>query len=95
MCDWCALCAWSGTHGPAHLDARIDAFLGAFAKQLGAMSEDELEGHRQALIAAKTLKDASLHDEADRNWEQIGGKTCARVSKQCHPCTRMHGFLCA
>ena len=40
------------------------------------MSGDELEGHREALIASKTLKDASLHNEADRNWEQISSKTC-------------------
>ncbi len=69
--------ACSGTHAPAHLDARIDAFLGAFGKTLEGMPADELEGHREALIAAKTLKDASLHDEADRNWEQISNRTCA------------------
>ena len=70
------LCA-AGAHGPAHLDARIDAFLQTFEETLRRLSPDELEGHRGALIASKTLKDASLADEADRNWEQISGKRCA------------------
>ena len=70
------LCA-AGAHGPAHLDARIDAFLQTFEDTLRRLSPDELEGHRGALIASKTLKDASLADEADRNWEQISGKRCA------------------
>lgn len=66
---WTGLLA--GTHGPAHLDARIDTFLAGFAPVLARMSPDELDDNRSALIAAKTLKDATLPDEADRNWEQI------------------------
>ena len=96
MQPMCLRAPVAGTHGPAHLDARIDAFLAGFAEALGAMSRDELDGHREALIAAKTLKDASLHDEADRNWEQISSKTCAgRPFVTCWPgrherCERGH-----
>ena len=72
----------AGAHGPAHLDARIDAFLSAFQGALRRLSPDELEGHRAALVASKTLKDASLLDEADRNWEQISNKRCAAMPKK-------------
>ena len=40
------------------------------------MSVDEVDDNRQSLIAAKTQKDHTLVDEADRNWEQISSKRC-------------------
>ncbi|CAL8470131.1 g9673 [Coccomyxa elongata] len=64
----------SATHGPQHLDERIEAFLTAFAARLETMSVDEVDDNRQSLIAAKTQKDHTLVDEADRNWEQISSK---------------------
>ncbi len=48
---------------------------------------DELDSNRQALIAAKTQKDHTLADEADRNWEQISSKRCAPATL---PCTLLH-----
>ncbi len=64
----------SGVHGPAHLDARIDAFLAEFEASLAALTPEALEKHRAALIAAKLHKDHSLSDEASRNWEQISSR---------------------
>ena len=58
------------------MDERIEAFLRGFAARLEALSVDELDSNRQALIAAKTQKDHALVDEADRNWEQISSKRC-------------------
>ncbi len=66
----------TATHGPQHLDERIDAFLTAFAARLETMSVDEVDDNRHSLIAAKTQKDHTLVDEADRNWEQISSKRC-------------------
>ncbi len=67
----------AGSHGPAHLDERIDAFLEGYLPSLASMPEDELEGHRRSLIAAKLQKDHTLAEEADRNWEQISNRRCA------------------
>ncbi|KAK9915769.1 hypothetical protein WJX75_003936 [Coccomyxa subellipsoidea] len=64
----------SATYGPGHVDERIETFLRGFAARLEALSVDELDSNRQALIAAKTQKDHTLADEADRNWEQISSK---------------------
>ncbi len=61
----------AGAHGPAHLDARIDAFLAGFEATLAKLAPEELERHREALVAAKLEKDRSLADEASRHWEQI------------------------
>ena len=46
----------SGAHGPAHLDAREDAFLGAFQQTLADMGEEEFEKQRAALLALKMMK---------------------------------------
>lgn len=46
----------SGAHGPAHLDARIEAFLGAFQQTLAGMGEEEFERQRAALLALKMMK---------------------------------------
>ncbi|KAK9820983.1 hypothetical protein WJX81_000873 [Elliptochloris bilobata] len=64
----------SGVHGPAHLDARVDAFLGGYEAALAALEPDALERHRAALIAAKLQKDRGLADEASRHWEQIASR---------------------
>ncbi|KAK9808961.1 hypothetical protein WJX72_007074 [[Myrmecia] bisecta] len=64
----------SGVHGPAHLDARIEDFLASFPTALAALSDEEFERHRAALIAAKMQKDRSLMDETDRHWEQIASR---------------------
>lgn len=71
-----ATCCVTATHGPGHLDERIEAFLTSFAARLDTMSVDEVDDNRQSLIAAKTQKDHTLVDEADRNWEQISSKRC-------------------
>ena len=65
-----------GVHGPAHLDTRVDAFLGGYEASLAALEPDALERHRVALIAAKLQKDRGLADEASRHWEQIVTRRC-------------------
>ena len=67
----------TGEHGPAHLDARVDAFLGGYEAALAALEPEALERHRAALIAAKLQKDRGLADEASRHWEQIATRRCA------------------
>eukprot|EP00887_Chlorella_sp_A99_P000580 scaffold17.g580.t1 len=68
-----ALLVMSGEHGPAHLDARIDAFLLAFG-DLANMSAEEFEKHRAALISAKLQKDAHMVHESDRAWDAIASR---------------------
>jgi len=70
----------AGGHAPSHLDARIDAFLKDFEKKIEALTAEDLEGHKEALIADKMQKDHSLSDEACRNWEQIANKRCGTGS---------------
>ena len=69
-----------GEHGPAHLDARVDAFLGGYEAALAALEPEALERHRAALIAAKLQKDRGLADEASRHWEQIATRRCALLA---------------
>eukprot|EP00884_Botryococcus_braunii_P020235 jgi/Botrbrau1/6896/Bobra.67_3s0015.1 len=61
----------SGTHGPAHLDQRIRAWLAEAEKRLAGMEEAELAAFRTAAISGKLQADRSLFDEAERFWEQI------------------------
>lgn len=46
----------SGAHGPLHLDARIESFLGGFAESLAGMEEAEFEEQRESLLAIKMMK---------------------------------------
>eukprot|EP00208_Stichococcus_sp_RCC1054_P001535 CAMPEP_0206142388 /NCGR_PEP_ID=MMETSP1473-20131121/16665_1 /ASSEMBLY_ACC=CAM_ASM_001109 /TAXON_ID=1461547 /ORGANISM="Stichococcus sp, Strain RCC1054" /LENGTH=1083 /DNA_ID=CAMNT_0053537371 /DNA_START=256 /DNA_END=3510 /DNA_ORIENTATION=+ len=61
----------SSTHGPAELEARIEAFLSSFAATLEAMAPNAFEKHRGSLLAAKLQKDHALAEEADRHWDAI------------------------
>lgn len=67
----------SGAHGPTHLDARIEAFLGAYQKTLAEMGEEEFEKQRQALLALKMMKDRMMLEESDRAWDKIGSRSYA------------------
>ncbi|KAK9797401.1 hypothetical protein WJX73_004607 [Symbiochloris irregularis] len=87
----------SGVHGPAHLDARIEAFVHGYAATLEAMPEAEWEGHRQALIQAKMQKDGSIGDEAERFWELIASRRynmCEREQEVQALQGMTHGQLC-
>ena len=64
----------AGVYPPSHLDARMEAFLEVFSEKLGGMSEAEFEEQRQALLAAKLMKDRSMVEESDRAWEAIAGR---------------------
>ena len=61
----------TGTHGPTHVDTRIDAFLSSFARELRDMSEDEFSEHKDALVSAKQQQDGQLYAESDRHWDHI------------------------
>lgn len=74
-----AACVHTGVHGPAHLDARIEAFVNSYAATLEAMPEAEWQGHRQALIQAKLQKDGSIGDEAERFWDLIANRRCVQM----------------
>jgi len=65
----------SGEHGPAFLDARVEAFLASFTERLATMPASEFEAHRAALAATKSQADRALSEEADRHWEGVGGRT--------------------
>ena len=67
----------AGSHGPQHLDDRIDAFLTEFAPTLRDMPADEFEQHRATVIQARQQKDCSVADEAERFWEQISSRRSA------------------
>ncbi len=61
----------SAAYPPGHVEERIEAFLGGFGAVLDAMSEEEYERNRAALIANKLQRDSSLGHESDRHWEQV------------------------
>lgn len=61
----------AGTHGPAALEDRMEAFLGGFVAALAEMPAAAFEKHRGSLLAAKLQKDHALAEEADRHWEAI------------------------
>ena len=64
----------SGEHGPAAIDARVDAFLSSFVDTLATMPDAALEAHRAALAAAKRAADTSLADEAARHWDRVSAR---------------------
>jgi len=66
----------SGTHGPAHLDARIEVFLASFAGRLKVMDDAEFDRNKEALIANKTMKDRNMAEEADRTWDLLINRGC-------------------
>ncbi len=66
-----AVTVQSAKHGPAHLDARIDAFLASYEDALRAMPSDEFERNRAAVVSSKLQKERSLCDEAEKHWDAI------------------------
>ena len=46
----------SAAHGPEYLDARVDAFLNSYWAVLQAMTAEEFEQQREALLAQKLMK---------------------------------------
>ena len=64
----------SGVHGPAHLDARIEAFLASFVATLAGMPEEEFEKQRQALLAIKMMK-----VRVPAWWARAGEGPCVRA----------------
>ena len=61
----------SGERGPAHLEARIHAFLASQVDAIAGMREEEFAGHRAAVLAAKLLKHRSMVEEADAHWAAV------------------------
>ncbi|KDD73111.1 hypothetical protein H632_c2526p0, partial [Helicosporidium sp. ATCC 50920] len=61
----------SASHGAAHVDARVEAFLEGQRARLRSLPAEEFEAHRVALRSVKLQKDRALVDECDRAWEEI------------------------
>lgn len=61
----------SGVHGPAHLEARVEAFLESFGQRLQGMEEAEFEQNRTSLLASKLMKDRNMAEESERGWDAI------------------------
>lgn len=49
----------------------MTAFLAAFEERLAAISPEEFERHKAALVAGKLTRDRNLSDEAERHWGHI------------------------
>lgn len=67
----------AGSYSPQHLDVRVETFLLDFREHLENVSDEDFEGHRAALIAAKLQRDHSIQDCAQRHWEQIRNRRYA------------------
>ena len=55
-----------------HVDERIDAFLTFFGEELANLSEKGFATLQETMVSMKSTHDESLHEEASRNWEEIG-----------------------
>ncbi|XP_072951084.1 insulin-degrading enzyme-like 1, peroxisomal [Typha angustifolia] len=60
---------------PAHLDARVDAFLEMFGSKLYEMSDEEYKGNVNALIDMKLEKHKNLREESAFFWGEISDGT--------------------
>lgn len=54
-----------------HVDEMIEKFFEGFKQELAAMSEEEFETAKDALIKLKRTADNELQEEFKRNWEEI------------------------
>eukprot|EP01113_Clastostelium_recurvatum_P039006 TRINITY_DN5902_c0_g1_i2.p1 TRINITY_DN5902_c0_g1~~TRINITY_DN5902_c0_g1_i2.p1 ORF type:complete len:1002 (+),score=256.65 TRINITY_DN5902_c0_g1_i2:40-3006(+) len=61
----------SGTKDPVHLESRIWAFLHAFRKDLGAISDEDFNSSVQSLVVKKEEKPHTLGKLVHRFWTHI------------------------
>ena len=61
----------SDKYDPAHLDERVEAFLGSLQRLLAEMTGPEFEEHREAVVEGRLQQDQSLYNESDRLWHTI------------------------
>ena len=56
---------------PAHLDARIEAFLARLRTKIANLTDDELSDNIQAVVTQKLEKPKNLNEESLKYWEEI------------------------
>jgi len=65
----------SSTHGPAHLDERIEAFLESVPQLLEKLPPAAFANHRDALVKRRLQPPKTLRDEASLHWSEITNGT--------------------
>lgn len=69
----------AGSHAPAYLEARVEAFLSEFHAELTRLSDEEFEAHKESLISVKQQKDHSIEDQAQRHWEEVANRRWEKI----------------
>ncbi|PIL27298.1 hypothetical protein GSI_10445 [Ganoderma sinense ZZ0214-1] len=64
------------TRAPWHCEARVDAFLEAFAARLAALSDAEFAMHKDGLVVKKLERAKNLGEETSRFWGRIRAGHC-------------------
>ena len=64
----------SATHTPAHIEGRVEAFLGRFLPSLGRMRRAAYTANVEAAVANKLRDDHNLGDEVQRALGEIEGR---------------------
>ena len=64
------------TRAPWHCEARVDAFLEAFAVRLAALSDAEFATHKDGLVVKKLERAKNLGEETTRFWDRIRAGHC-------------------
>ncbi|TBU47821.1 LuxS/MPP-like metallohydrolase [Dichomitus squalens] len=59
------------TRSPWHCEARVEAFLEAFAERLSGMTAEEFAMHKDGLVVKKLERVKNLGEETSRFWETI------------------------
>ncbi|KAJ3682909.1 hypothetical protein LUZ60_013136 [Juncus effusus] len=68
-------CILSSKYAPSYLQSRIDKFMDGLPAFLEAFSEENLEHHKDGLIADKLEKDPTLTSETANHWYRISSKS--------------------
>lgn len=64
------------TRAPWYCEARVDAFLEAFAARLAALSDAEFATHKDGLVVKKLERAKNLGEETTRFWDRIRAGHC-------------------
>ena len=68
---------------PIYVETRIEAFLDHLKEHIEAMTEEDFEKNRMALIAKKEEKPKNLGEETRRFWNSIGDKYYEFGKRKC------------
>ncbi|KAI1798428.1 LuxS/MPP-like metallohydrolase [Ganoderma leucocontextum] len=64
------------TRAPWHCEARVEAFLEAFAARLAGLSDAEFAMHKDGLVVKKLERAKNLGEETTRFWDRIRAGHC-------------------